>query len=219
MIDTTVIYYTSNRETETFEDEIIKELLISCGDLPIVSVSQKPIKLGKNICVGDVGASNINTKRQVLLGLAEAKTKYVHMAEADFLYPPEYFQFIPERDDTVYYLDNLFIIWKDRPRFHRKRNSDGALVCNRVYLKNLLSKALEYAPEWFDGRDEPNYEGKLKHNTVLYSGRRLPFTTKISAVSFKTGNGVSWSCPHSKKHYKVRLPRWGTAQALNERFK
>ena len=219
MIDTTVIYYTSNRETENFEGEIIKELLKSSGDLPVVSVSQKSMNFGKNICVGDVGASNINTKKQILIGLEEATTKYVHMAEADFLYPPEYFQFVPERDDTVYYLDNIFVLFCNRNRLHRKRNSDGALVCNRLYLKNLLSQALEHAPEWFDGRDEPEYEGKLKHNTVLYSGSRLPFTTEIPAVSFKTGNGVSWRCPHSKNDYKLKLPRWGTAEALNERFK
>ena len=219
MIDSTVVYYTSNRETENFEGEIIKELLKSSGDLPVVSVSQKPMNFGKNICVGDVGASNINTKKQILLGLAEATTKYVHMAEADFLYPSEYFQFVPSTKDTVYYLDNIYVLFNNRNKFYRKRNSDGALVCNRLYLKNLLSQALEHAPEWFDGRDEPQYEGKLKHNTVLYSGRRLPFTTDIPAITFKTGNGVSWRCPHSKNNYQTYVPQWGTAEALNERFK
>jgi hypothetical protein len=214
----TIIYYTSNREDESFESEIRKELLKNCGDLPIVSVSQKPIDLGKNICVGDVGASNINTKKQILIGLEEAKTENVCMAEADFLYPPEYFKFVPERKDTIYYLDNLFVLWSNRNRFHRKRNSDGALVCNRIYLKDRLYEALQNAPEWFDGRDEPEYEGKLKHNTVLYRGRRVPFTTGIPAVTFKTGNGVSWRCPHVRKTYRTSLTHWGTAEALNRRF-
>ncbi|KKT37762.1 MAG: hypothetical protein UW26_C0025G0001, partial [Candidatus Collierbacteria bacterium GW2011_GWF1_44_12] len=48
----TVLYYTSNREDEKFETRIRKNLLKNCGDLPIVSVSQKPIDLGRNICVG-----------------------------------------------------------------------------------------------------------------------------------------------------------------------
>ena len=113
----TVIFYTSNRETKKFQSLVIENLLKSSGGFPIISVSQKPMKLGKNICVGDVGASNINTKRQILIGLKEATTHNVCMAEADFLYPLEYFQFIPETDDTVYYLDNLYVIWSNRIDF------------------------------------------------------------------------------------------------------
>jgi len=215
----TIIFYTSNRETESFQAEIIKELLRSSGGLPIISISQKPMDLGKNICIGDVGASNLNTKRQVLIGLKEATTENVCMAEADFLYPPDYFKFVPPEKDCIYYLDNLFVIWMSRHRLHRKRNSDGALICNRQHLIGRLSKALEHAPEWFDGRDEPSYPGKLKHNTVLYSGNRLPFTTEIPAVTFKTNRGVSWSCPHSRTHYRTWLPYWGNAKELNRRFK
>lgn len=214
----TIIYYTSNRESTFFESLIREELIRSSRGLPIVSVSQKPIDLGKNICVGDVGASNINTKRQILIGLKHAETENVCMAESDFLYPPAYFKFIPEEKDTVYYLDNLYVLWINRDRFHRKRNSDGALVCNREYLIKRLSEALENAPEWFDGRNEPQYKGKLKHNTILYDGKRKPFTTEVPAVTFKTGRGISWKCPHSKYTYKTKLPYWGTAKSLNRRF-
>ena len=213
----TVIFYTSNRETDTFAGEVRKELLKSCGDLPIISVTQKPMILGKNICVGDVGTSNLNTKRQIWLGLQEATTENVCMAEADFLYPEEYFKFVPPEKDTIYYLDNIFVIWCNRNRYHRKRNSDGALVANRLHLLGLLSKHLEHAPMWFDGREEPIYEGKLKSNTVLYSGKRFPFSTEIPAVTFKTGHGVSWACPHAKASINY-LPHWGSAKELNRRF-
>ena len=80
----TIIYYTSNREKESFENVIIDELkkvAKEVGDIPIVSVSQKPIDLGKNICIGDVGANDINLMKQILLGCEAATTPYVFMAE------------------------------------------------------------------------------------------------------------------------------------------
>ena len=64
----TIIYYTSNKEDEAFEGKTRKKLLEVCGDIPIISVSQKPIDFGKNICVGDVGACDANLYRQIQIG-------------------------------------------------------------------------------------------------------------------------------------------------------
>jgi hypothetical protein len=44
----TILYYTSNREDESFEKKI-QENILKQTDLPIISVSQKPINFGKNI--------------------------------------------------------------------------------------------------------------------------------------------------------------------------
>jgi len=199
----TIIYYTSNREDESFEEKIREELLKSSNGVPIISVSHKPIKLGKNICIGEVELSNINIKKQILIGAKEATTENVCMAESDFLYPEEYFKFVPPEKDAVYYLNNLFVLWRTRNRFHRKSNSDGALVCNRLHLIHLLSNL---------------FEGKVPPNKALYIGKRKPFRTSIPAVTFKTGNGMSWGCPHTKKTYRAKLPQWGSAKQLNRRF-
>jgi len=57
---TTIIYYTANREDERFEQVIRENILRVSEGLPIISVSQKPIDFGQNICVGNVGVSNQN---------------------------------------------------------------------------------------------------------------------------------------------------------------
>ena len=49
----TIIYCSSNKELPEFEAKIVANLLKNCGDLPIISVTQKPMDLGRNICVGD----------------------------------------------------------------------------------------------------------------------------------------------------------------------
>ena len=46
-----IIYYTSSREDPKFE-KMVQDNILSVTDLPIISVSQKPIDFGKNICVG-----------------------------------------------------------------------------------------------------------------------------------------------------------------------
>lgn len=70
MIDATVLYYTSNREGENFEGRVREIILKNKGNLPLISVSQKPIDFGKNIVVGDHGASGFNMFRQPIYGLS-----------------------------------------------------------------------------------------------------------------------------------------------------
>ena len=65
----TILYYTSNREGEEFEGRIRQNILNVKGDLPIISISHKPIDFGENICVGDVGVSGFNMFRQIQIGL------------------------------------------------------------------------------------------------------------------------------------------------------
>ena len=55
-----VIYYTANTEKEPLAGNVRKRLLSVIEDLPLISVSQKPMDFGTNICVGDVGVNEYN---------------------------------------------------------------------------------------------------------------------------------------------------------------
>ena len=95
MNDLTIIYYTANLVPDSFFKKTSEALLKAAGEVPIISVSHKPIELGKNICVGEIGQSVLNIYKQVLIGCKEATTKYVAMAEDDTLYPPDHFEYRP----------------------------------------------------------------------------------------------------------------------------
>jgi len=97
-----VIYISSNREKPEFEEKIIKDMLSKKGDLPVFSVSQKPMDLGTNKCVGDVGTSGFNFCRQLEMVIEMADVDYVVSCEADCLYSPDYFKFVPPKLDRVY---------------------------------------------------------------------------------------------------------------------
>ena len=145
---TTIVYYTANVIPESFGKKVRDQLLKSANGIPIISVSQKPIELGKNICVGDIGRSTLNIYRQALIGAKEAKTKYIAMAEDDALYSPSHFDFVPPKDDTFYYDRNIWGIytWTKPPVFSYKgRRNLWALICSRdLFIRTMEERFAKY---------------------------------------------------------------------------
>ena len=216
----TIIYYTSNREKPEFEQKIIDNLVKQAGNIPIISVSQKPMKLGKNICVGaNVGLSYLNEWRQILIGAKEAKTPYLIFAESDFLYPKDYFTFEPA-GGNLYRYNNVWIVFKDKLySYRRKPYSEGAQICSREFIIEKLEEHLEGQPEWFDGRIIiRDKRGRRRMNL-----RRMPFEFfggKNPCISFKTGDGVR---PHTsvlkgRENIKTSLPYWGHIKKLRKKY-
>jgi len=160
----TILYYTSNREPEKFEAKIIQRMLeTNANQHPIVSVSQKPLPdLGTNICIGHHDAHNINRLQQTWIGLHYCTTPYVTVAEADFIYPPEYFAFIPEREDDfeLYNYRPVYILymWKGRQTlgtFWHKDMSEGARTSSVQAHFNYVEFSLRSADVTRDIRDWP----------------------------------------------------------------
>lgn len=214
MSDVTVLYYSSNREESVFEDRIVTTLEAVVGTLPIISVTQKPIALGHNICVGDVGACYANEYRQILIGAQAAKTEWIISAESDCLYPPAYFTFRPSDGDLWRY-DNVWILWRSLKygggRFKPKQCSEGAQVFRREFLISRLSEVMAGLPEWHD----PQNDWKKK---VYVSGEWQTFGNPHEPViSVKTGLGMR---PYTQTirdaEPQAELPFWGTADQLRK---
>lgn len=211
----TVIYYTSNREDQVFEEKIRKKLLDTIGDLPLISVSQKPIDFGKNICVGDVGISNQNTFRQFETGAMHATTPFVIATEADCIYPREYFEFVPENTNMCCRYDNVWIMYKNSTAgFVRKQYSECAQIWGRETLIKHYDKRLRGRGWW---------------NPVLEHGKDVPalfrrqswvyFHGEIPVINIKTTDGMHLYTgvirdqdPNGVK----KLPFWGTAKKIRK---
>lgn len=207
MKDVTVIYYTSNREKEDFESKIRKNLLKVIGDLPLISVSQKPIDFGTNICVGDIGTSDHNIYRQMQTGCLKATTKFVCTAEADCLYPPTgYFDYKPPDETAAYHYINVWILYKGSHIFKKKAFSLCALFSNREYLLSRLKRSLGRREQWSAIKPHP-----LFHK---YRGW-TPFTNKLPVINIKTRQGMRWFTG-TEKIEKPELPYWGSAEKLEK---
>jgi len=214
-MDKTIIYYTANREK--FEQKIIDDMLSKAGDIPIVSVSQKPMKLGKNICIGDVGYSYLNERKQILMAAEAAKTEYVIMAESDFLYPYAYFDFEP-KGDNFYRWQNIWIMWltdHKRKNFYKKTaTSDGAQIVKRKYLVSLLKKYLAPYPGWYlrnDSKVDPRHSPyhHLDFKTI---------NSDIPCVSLKSKEGLTYITGVHNDNTQENLPYWGNVNELREKF-
>ena len=224
MNDLTVIYYTSNREKPEFEKRIMRSLRHTSRPLPIISISQKPIDFGTNICVGDVGRSAQNAWRQLLIGCEAAKTRFVCPAESDFLYPKEYFRFTPPIDNAIYCGGPLYILYAARNKSHsfmRMRISEALTVTNRDYLIDVLKEQLRGKSKWRPTLELKIEDAKRKqvHLPDLFTGYNIKrFTMEIPAVTFKTNENMHRKSTHVRGGETRELPYWGDSLRLISRY-
>lgn len=209
--DRTIVYYTANTEDEAFEGRIREYLKKTAGDIPIISVSRKPIDLGTNICVGEVPVSYTSEWKQLLIGLKAAKTKYVIAAEADCIYPPEYFTFTPDSEEMMYNYNNIWMVWKRHNGFYKKYGyCEGAQMCGRDYWIKQLEPLLPEKWEPYTREEENELVKKIFPARKEWSG--------LPVISFKTGDGVSSRTTFNNKSKTKNIPYWGDLTKLKEIF-
>ena len=216
-MESTIIYYTSNKEDPKFEERVQETLLKNCGDIPIISVSHKPISLGKNIVVGDVGVSGFNMFRQVQIACKEAKSKFIISAEADCLYPPDYFTFTPEKDDVCYRNSNLYVMGDHRSYWYYKpTGATHAQIIGREFYLKILNKLFEGAPQW--SPEEKNFPKERFHRSDFVWPNQLEFyQTKNPVFQIKTHRSMRYYTS-SERVPIYDLPYWGNGKKIRNYY-
>lgn len=211
----TIIYYTSNQEDPQFEARVQENILKNCGNLPIISVSQKPINFGKNICVGNIGTSNFNMFRQIEIACEAANTQFVISAEADCIYPQDYFQYIPKQDDQVYRNSNLYVMPDKRSFFfHKKEGATHAQILNRKFYLSILKELFAGAPKW--SVEEKNFPKERTKKSDIFDEIKF-FATKNPVFQIKTHRGMRYYT-HSDRTPIYKLPYWGDGKAIRNQY-
>lgn len=217
----TIIYYSSNHEKPEFEQRVCDNLVQVSGGLPIISVTQKPINLGRNICVGDVGASGYNMFRQVQMALREATTRFVISAEADCLYPPDYFTFIPDRDDICYRNKNLYVMPQHRSFFFKKEEgaSHAQIVNREFYLKSLdWLFNVKPSPQWsIEEKNFPKERSHQKQEDVFWRDKIIFYETVNPIVQIKTSQSMR-NYTNSDRIARKELPYWGKGRDFRKKY-
>jgi len=192
MLKSSIVYYTGNTEKESFESKVRENISRVKGDVPVISVSQKPIDFGTNICVGNMGHNYENAFKQALIGCKAATTPFVYMCESDCLYPKGYFDFIPTDLNTIYDYDNVWLIWNrhNRTRFYKHGTTAGSLIIGRELYIDMMKDGI------------PDFSNpELKWET--FTGKPL--------INVKTRDGVSFGTALTKNIKPVKsFPEWGT---------
>jgi len=209
----TIVFYSSNREKPDLQDKIAKNLIKASHGLPIISVTHKPMKLGINICVGEMEACNHNLFRQIQIGAKLATTSFIAHAEADCLYPPDYFQYMPKNINESYKCTNNYVLneWGkgEYSGFYPKEFGTFSQITGREHLIREIDWVL---------RDRPFWDKKRTNERPIEIFRRRRwklFDIDRPVVSVKTEQGMS-------KHTKIieppvdEIPYWGKADDLRK---
>jgi len=119
--DKGIIYYTRNKVNMKIGHECRKH--IAASQLPIVSVSSKPMKFGKNHTLNTDG-TYLEYFKKILMALEKSTAKIIFFCEDDVLYHKSHFDFVPPKKDVYYYNKNWW----------RVRTSDGHAVQYDTHL-------------------------------------------------------------------------------------
>lgn len=222
MGDITIIYCSSNREMPEFEQRIRDNILKYCGDIPIISVTQKPIKFGRNICVGSkVGVSGFNFFKQSLIACRYAKTKFVLSCEADTVYPPDYFKFVPEKEDICYRNKNLYVMGQHRTYFYKKEEgATHAQIVGREFYKKTLERLFEGEPEWDYKEEQKNFPKEKFHKKGedVFKKQEIEFyETENPVIQIKTSQSMR-NYTNSDRIPRYELPFWGSGKDFRNKF-
>ena len=185
-----VVTYTCNTHHQEIA-ETCRNQLVKASPYPIVCVS-----LNKDPQIGDKketvygGRSAFTMIRQILNGLEATTSKNVFLCEADVLYHPSHFDFIPLRDDTFYYNVN---VWKQRwPENHYVWTDNcqqvSGLCANRELLLDFYRKKLKKM--WFEGNDRHYEPG---HKQSVGSKKTDTWMAKYPNICIRHGKNMTRS--------------------------
>lgn len=212
--DLTIIYYTANKIPEGFMKKVQKVLLEAAGDTPIISVSQKPIDFGENICIGDIGTSSKNIYKQILIGAKAAKTEFVATCEDDTLYHKSHFEYRP-KDKFAYNMHKWSVYtWTEMYSYKRRRSTAAMIAPRELLIKALEERFLIKESEdwnWAElGRYEQHLGVTVQPTEEFESNTPIVIFTHPEALGYGTQG-------ERKKMGTMRafdVPFWGKASDL-----
>ena len=238
-MNNTLLYLTDN----TLEPEIMelcqRVLLREAGDIPIVSVSQKPIDLGHNICVGEIGRSWLSLYRQIHAGLEAVETDNVVIVEHDCLYTFDHLSYKISDPGVFHYNANHWLVnWHgNHPEFEgmysywARRTALSQLVCAKALLLESTREVLGLIDNGLNVAQGLRFYGepgvKSKQFEIAYveasSGRSTQlqaylkdYVTKYTSKFFRTEipnldirHSSNFSGPKRGKHRCYEIPYWG----------
>jgi hypothetical protein len=230
-----IIYFTDNCLDEDFAKLFRKRLVAAADGIPIISVSHKPIDLGKNICVGDIGRSMRSLWRQVLTGVMYSNADVVYIAEHDVLYHESHFDFVPTDENCFYYDNSVWLVRSRDGRCLWKPNlCFSQCVCNRLIMLDDMMQRVNWCENGGDpplhvGAYEPGRIRKKRPDERKIFGintdmkwRLERFETEIACIDIRHGRNFSGTRRfkpkpeyvatgrHGDRIYADEVPGWGS---------
>lgn len=202
---------------------IQKQIVESAPDVPIISVSHKPIGFGENIVVA-LPRHHLSIYKQALVGAREAKTKYIALCEDDVLYSPEHFKLRPKPRKFGYNLGTWNLFTWGIPLFnHKERRNMSGLICERELFIEAMEERFGRWPNEND-IDLSYWAEPTKYEKYLKVTVREPefFYTNPPNIVFTHQTALSYdNLGERKKLGDIRalsIPFWGDASNIRSLY-
>lgn len=220
--DLTIVFYTANIVPESFMRQVQFQLLKAAGNIPIISVSHKPMSFGKNIVV-DLPRHHLSIYKQALIGAKGAETRYIALCEDDVLYSPEHFKHRPQPGKFAYNLGHWGIhTWEKDPVLSWKgRRNLCQLVCERdLFVEAMEERFAKHGDDvdisiWA----EP---GKYERHLGVTPRETEEFWTNPPNVVFSHETALSYENLGTRKRLgelrATEIPVWGTAKQIRSLY-
>lgn len=211
-----VVYYTHNQGSEKLLQTVREQIKKGIKEKHIVSVSLKPLNFGKNIVI-DADPGYLTMAKQIKAGLEASDADVIWFCEHDVLYHTSHFDFIPSRNDQVYYNTN---VW-------RVRVSDGhALYCDNLQQLSGLVAFRDLLIEHYTKRIRLMEEFLSHHDSSEFGSyvRRMGFEpgthNRTERVDDLVANSWQSKYPNIDLRHDSNLTpsRWSKEQFKNQRY-
>ena len=210
---TTIIYLTDNELDPKIADACKFYLLRAADGSRIVSVSQRPLEFGDNVCVGEIGRSGLSIDRQLKAGLDVVDTEFTAIAEHDCLYSYEHFAWAPSDRDIFFYNVNCWLLQyhsDNHPEYdgmyslYRNRFVQSQLVCGTDVLRRAVDEKLAILSdpsviEMWPGRTRLGEPG----TNYLHRSRRLFKDPALLPVWHKVKDYIT---KYNARRFQTRTP-------------
>lgn len=214
--DLTVIFLTLNKVPEGWAKYHRKVIEEAIGDIPVVSISRKPLEWGLNM-IQNEEPSVSNIYRQILRACNASKTPFISIVEDDTLYHKSHFQYRPPMDTFGFNGHRFGLFTWGKPFYYYKdRISNACMIAPRKLVIDSLTERFKKYPDTNIGE-----LGKEK-GTTLNRHKTHIFWSEIAVVYLSHVNSLDPTEQHkSKKPSHVQaydIPYWGQAEDIRSNW-
>lgn len=225
MNDLTLLYYSANILPENPAKNVRSYLQdITGGIFPLISVTQKPVNFGHNVCVGEIGRTYYNCYKQILIGLRLVRTKYVAMAEDDTLYSMEHFNYRPPEgmfgyNGNMWYLE-YEMFWR---KYEGQHGMCGCIVETEKLIEYLEPRYVMFPEPPETERKQRKFQEPGRDDTYFglpENAKFEIFNTRTPLVTFNYFAGLGGKA-RTKAHIPIIKPNlepWGDCDKLHNTF-
>lgn len=225
MSDLTAVFYTCNEIPETFASKVREQLLKSIGDIPLISISHKPINFGTNYVV-DLPRSHFSIYRQALLGAKAATTKYIACVEDDTAYAKEHFDHIPSPGKFAYNMSVWSLYSWSKPALfsYKDRRNLSGLICERdLFIEAMEERFSRWPDDSKTNKDIFGEPGKYERQLGVQVRLTEEFYSDVPNIMFSHETALSFQGLGKRKklgHLRaLEIPVWGRAETMMQWYR